>query len=116
MMQLKIDTRTAKVERRRFSRKKTEGYCQIDQSRDRYRIVDISPGGLRISCPHKIDGGRQVEMNVSLKNGYQFETNAYVVWIMEYPTEKEEYYEIGLAFEDLTMWDSHQLKVLVGVD
>ena len=115
-MQLKLDTRRVKVERRRHPRKKVQGYCQIDQSKDRFKIVEISPGGLRISCSHKIEGGRKMEMSVSLKNGYQFETNAYLVWTMEYPSGDQTYYEIGFAFENLSMWDSHQLKVLVGVD
>jgi hypothetical protein len=115
-MYLKTDTRTAKVERRRYSRKQIQGYCQVNHLKDRYSIVDISPGGLRITCPKKIEGGRLVELNVSLKNGYQFEANAYVVWIMEYLSKNQKYYEIGLAFEDLSMWDSHQLKILVGVD
>lgn len=115
-MQLKIDPQTSKVERRRHSRKKIQGYCRIEHSREKYKIVDISPGGLRICCPHKIEGGRQIEMSVTMKNGYQFETNAYVVWIMEFPSDEQQHFEIGFAFENLSMWDSHQLKVLIGAD
>ena len=115
-MQLKMDNRTDKVERRRYPRKKIQGLCQIDQSKELHQIVEISPGGLRISTANKIESGRQVEMNVFLKNGYQFETNANVVWIMERPSEENVHYEIGFIFEDLSMWDTHQLKVLVGVE
>lgn len=115
-MQLKTDTGKERKERRRFSRRKIQGYCHIDRSPERYKIVDISPGGLRVCCPRKIEGGQKVEIFINLKNGYQFETNAYVVWTMEFSSKDQKQYEIGLAFEDMTIWDSHQLKVLVGTD
>jgi hypothetical protein len=101
------------VEKRRWPRIEIEGFCFIEQKEGMYRIRNIGPGGIRISSPTEFDAGEKFKLQVSLRDGYQFETVGYVVWCLEQPENVKDNYEVGFKFVSLQTEDFKHIKKLI---
>jgi len=103
----------APEENRRWPRIEIEGHCFIGQSEVMYKIKNIGPGGIRISSPTEFEPGDKFRLQVSLEDGFQFETLGYVVWCLEAQAEEQKSYEVGFKFVDLQTEEFQHIKKLI---
>ena len=101
------------VERRRFPRMAAKGFCLLHGSEGKFQIINIGPGGLRISSPRAFEEGERYRLKIFLEIGHRFETQAYVVWSHRIDDSPGVGFEVGFKFVDLPVREFHRLRNLV---
>jgi hypothetical protein len=101
------------AERRRFPRIETRGFCLLGGSEEKFQIINIGPGGLRISSPMEFEEGNRYRLKIFLELGHRFETQAYVVWSHRIVGSPFGDFEVGFKFVDLPVQEFHRLRNLV---
>lgn len=108
------------IERRKFAR--AEFNCKITiNSPGRMFIThteDISAGGTKVILEERLASGREVSLNIYLKQDMSLQCRARVVWVVSKMNPLEQtptVYVTGLQFTDLPLLQAEYIKKLVKV-
>jgi len=91
------------TERRRYERVAIPVSYRISGlSTAKRPVLNMSLGGVRISCDENLDIGQMLELEFFLPNGISIEASAKVVWIKKLPPGSEALYDVGMEFKKLS--------------
>ena len=104
-------------DKRRFPRVKAPVlYRPIKLLGPRRRILDISPGGVRIYSDEQLREEDQLELELFLPNGQTIVATARVVWIKRLPPDEDARFDVGLEFTSLPDNATQELKYVLDTE
>jgi len=104
-------------DKRRFPRVKAPVlYRPIKLLGPRRRILDISPGGVRIYSDEQLREEDQLELELFLPNGQTIIATARVVWIKRLPPDEDARFDVGLEFTSLPDNATQELKYVLDTE
>ena len=104
-------------DKRRFPRVKAPVlYRPIKVLGPRRRILDISPGGVRIYSDEQLREEDQLELELFLPNGQTIIATARVVWIKRLPPDEDARFDVGLEFTSLPDNATQELKYVLDTE
>lgn len=105
------------LNRRRFPRVKVPVlYRPIKVLSPRRRILDISPGGVRIFSDEQLREEDQLEIELFLPNGQTIIATARVVWIKKLPPGGDARFDVGLEFTSFPANATQELKYVLNTE
>jgi hypothetical protein len=105
------------LDKRRFPRVKAPVlYRPIKLLGPRRRILNISPGGVRIFSDEQLREEDQLELELFLPNGQTIVATARVVWIKRLPPDEDARFDVGLEFTSLPDNATQELKYVLDTE